>query len=260
MTQKVSDEEKEKALGLQPGQLKAQAEEQEKELKEAKNLLAGFKPKIDSDDRDSLASLLVLNKRLLRQHTKRTGAWKRLNKQEKIRKRQQLSKALQKAKRLYVELHAEKWGPAAEEQAWLCPEPCGPEVLISDTPPCQVSKVSSDKIEFTRDPDDHRLSGTFSLKDGMSEDTWPLQIFDYVEQWANSTSAELEHQPAWNNSTTTQNCLRTVAYHCYTHGITISAAENSQFYKVVEYLIPDTSDLRYRIKRLIDSLGGEFEK
>ena len=250
----------EKALGLQSGWVKAQAEEEENELKEAKRILAGLRLNINSDNRDALASLLVMNKRLLRDKTKQTGGWKRLNKQEQIRKRKQLSQALQKAKKLYVELHAEWWGPGAEAEAWACPGACGPDALISNTPPCQVSRISQETIEFTRDPDDSRLSGTSSIKDTISELTWPLQIIDYVEQWADSTAAGLKYQPAWNNNTIKQNCLRIVAYHCHTYGIRISAAENSQFYKIAEFLIPDTSDLRYRIKSLIDNLGGEFGK
>jgi hypothetical protein len=202
------------------------------DLREAKALLGSMRLNLSDEGLDSLAVHIEYERWERGVWAGGPAGYPELSKGELIRKMKQLQGALNRAKWLYNEVTQLHWSPEEE------------------IPPIQLSSDSIDKLMLSRDPES-KVKERSGQRDPHAINVWPLQLMHNLEVWAESYVERTKVQPAWNEGTRIQQKLQEVAYYCNRAGIKISASENSQFYKIAAFVVPEVSDLTYRIKKML---------
>lgn len=198
-------------------------------VNDAKTLLYSMRLKLSNDEKDSFALILACHRDDVSKIP--THSAEKISKGEMLEKARQLQGTLCKAKRLYNEILSDR-------------------TILDDIPPCQVSSVSMGHIEFSRDEHDDRIVYDTTVDDKIAADLWPVQILDHLQEWAATVETGISTASPWNESTAIQSKLWVIARICRVNKIRISAAENSQFYRIAAFVFPHIADLRYRIKKV----------
>ena len=212
--------------------------EYDKNFHEARELLASMRLDMSEDRKSDLATDMVRYREMIASRKRRK--YHRPSKSELLKKSQQFQGAIGKAKKLYNEL-------------------LGDPVDLDDIPPIKGMSFSNGEITLFRDESDERLIDT-GLGNVDSKDLWWLQMLHIMGVWGNDIESGVRSVPAWNEGTYLEAVIERMAIDCRRQNIKISAAENSQFYKISSYIDPDVSDIGYRIKKIIDKEGGQKKK